>query len=288
MQIQTPLESGLFSTLGDLPLHPLVVHFAVVLLPLSALVLLVAAFLPAVRRRFLGFAVILAGVGVIATFISKESGESLAAVVGEPEAHAQWADRLMVVSAAYVVAAVIWWILARRAEASVRRDSQGAQRPARGVSWIFGLFTAALSVAVIVLSILTGHSGAQAAWGSTMGASSTSVQQESDGDSSASGQSSAGESAAASGSSSTSSADQGDSTYTLADVQSHSSSSDCWAAVDNNVYDLTDWISQHPGGERAIEGLCGTDATQAFANQHGSNQEAQAALVEQKIGTLSS
>lgn len=274
--------------MGDLPLHPLVVHFAVVLLPLSALLLLVAAFVPAVRRRFLGFGVILAGVGVIATFVSKESGESLAAVVGQPQAHAQWADRLMVVSAAYLVAAVIWWIFARRSEASVRGDAQSADRSARGVSTIFGLFTAALSFAVIVLSILTGHSGAQAAWGSTMGASSTSVQQESEGDSTASGQASASESAAASGSSSAQATDQGDTTYTLADVESHASSSDCWAAVDNNVYDLTDWISQHPGGERAIEGLCGTDATQAFANQHGSNEQAQAALAEYEIGTLSS
>ena len=33
----TPLESGLFETVAGLPLHPLVVHFAVVLLPLAAL-----------------------------------------------------------------------------------------------------------------------------------------------------------------------------------------------------------------------------------------------------------
>lgn len=56
--------------------------------------------------------------------------------------------------------------------------------------------------------------------------------------------------------------------------------------MDNNVYDLTDWVAQHPGGQRAITQLCGTDATDAFAGQHGNNDEAKAALAEHQIGTL--
>src|SRR5882724_3561566 len=41
-------------------------------------------------------------------------------------------------------------------------------------------------------------------------------------------------------------------TYTLADVARHRTQSSCWTTIDGNVYDLTSWIPQHPGGEAAI------------------------------------
>lgn len=273
MHLQMPLESNVFSTVGDLPLHPLVVHFAVVLLPLAALVLILAAFIPAVRRRFLGLAVIVAFVGVVAAFVSKESGEALAGVVGEPETHAEWADWLMVVSAIFFGMSALWLFLSKRAEAA-ERSPKTHRGPGRGAATIVGFVTALLSVAVIVLSVLTGHSGAQAAWGGTMEASETSTTSGADA-----------ATATSSAANATSSAEAGE-TYSLTTVQEHSSASDCWAAVDNNVYDLTDWVAQHPGGQSAITELCGTDATNAFSRQHGSNDEAKEALAEHQIGTL--
>mgnify|MGYP003404713658 CR=1 FL=1 len=39
--------------------------------------------------------------------------------------------------------------------------------------------------------------------------------------------------------------------------------------VSGFVYDVTDWIPQHPGGPERIIPLCGTDATTAFGTQHG-------------------
>ena len=41
-----PLDSGFFDSIAGLPLHPLVVHFAVVLLPLAALVLVLLVGVP--------------------------------------------------------------------------------------------------------------------------------------------------------------------------------------------------------------------------------------------------
>lgn len=73
---------------------------------------------------------------------------------------------------------------------------------------------------------------------------------------------------------------------TLAEVGTHNKTTDCWAVVDKNVYDLTGWISRHPGGEKAIIGLCGIDGTQAFSRQHGSSEKAKAALVSLLIGNL--
>lgn len=52
-------------------------------------------------------------------------------------------------------------------------------------------------------------------------------------------------------------------------VAEHSTADSCWVAVNGFVYDVTDWIPQHPGGPERIIPLCGTDATTAFGTQHG-------------------
>src|SRR3989344_9036706 len=56
--------------------------------------------------------------------------------------------------------------------------------------------------------------------------------------------------------------------YTIVQVATHKDASSCWTVIDSNVYDLTKWIPQHPGGEKAILGLCGKDGSAAFHGQH--------------------
>lgn len=75
-------------------------------------------------------------------------------------------------------------------------------------------------------------------------------------------------------------------TYTMADVQMHNTKADCWSAIGGNVYDLTSWVSRHPGGEGPIIGLCGTDGTTAFTNKHGNGGKPKSMLALLKIGTL--
>jgi len=77
-------------------------------------------------------------------------------------------------------------------------------------------------------------------------------------------------------------------TYTLADVAAHNSQASCWTTIGGSVYDLTTWISQHPGGEGAILSICGIDGTNAFMGQHGDNRRANQTLATFKIGTLKS
>ncbi len=74
--------------------------------------------------------------------------------------------------------------------------------------------------------------------------------------------------------------------YSLADVQTHNTPANCWSTINGGVYDLTSWISRHPGGPGPIQGMCGTDGTAAFQRQHGSSRQPNAALVLLKIGTL--
>ncbi len=74
--------------------------------------------------------------------------------------------------------------------------------------------------------------------------------------------------------------------FTAADVSSHNSVSSCYVIVGEGVYDLTDWISKHPGGADNIIKLCGTDGTELFTKQHGSFQKAKDTLASYMIGDL--
>lgn len=74
--------------------------------------------------------------------------------------------------------------------------------------------------------------------------------------------------------------------FTSAQVAQHKNRSDCWTIVRGTVYDVTSWISQHPGGASAIAGMCGIDATSSFVDQHGGKSRPESELASFKIGTL--
>jgi cytochrome b involved in lipid metabolism len=75
-------------------------------------------------------------------------------------------------------------------------------------------------------------------------------------------------------------------TYSFEEVQTHNSKQSCWSAIRGKVYDLTSWISNHPGGEKAILSICGKDGTEAFVNQHGGKDKPEKALSQFEIGEL--
>lgn len=77
------------------------------------------------------------------------------------------------------------------------------------------------------------------------------------------------------------------SVYTLSDVAMHNSSASCWTTIRGKVYDVTPFISQHPGGKNPILGLCGKDGTEAFTNQHDTQSRPNNELAGFLIGTLS-
>lgn len=76
--------------------------------------------------------------------------------------------------------------------------------------------------------------------------------------------------------------------YTRVQVAAHATSQSCWTSISGNVYDLTAWISQHPGGEAAILSICGKDGTQAFEAQHSGSRSAERMLATFRIGALAS
>merc|ERR1712098_932111 len=52
--------------------------------------------------------------------------------------------------------------------------------------------------------------------------------------------------------------------YSMAEVRSHTSETDCWVVVHNKVYDVTSFLANHPGGSAIILAVAGRDATNAF------------------------
>ena len=75
-------------------------------------------------------------------------------------------------------------------------------------------------------------------------------------------------------------------TYTLAQVATHNTPQNCWTTINGEVYNLTLWIANHPGGEDAIISLCGIDGSGAFNGQHGDQPNPAKMLASFKIGTL--
>ena len=87
-------------------------------------------------------------------------------------------------------------------------------------------------------------------------------------------------------------------TFTTEQVAEHDSSSDCWTIINGDVYDITSYVSEHPGGSE-ITRACGIDGTTLFESREtesgqsvGSgtphSSSAQSQLQQFKIGTLSS
>lgn len=76
----------------------------------------------------------------------------------------------------------------------------------------------------------------------------------------------------------------------LTEVARHATVQNCWIVVSAKVYDVTGFISQHPGGVSQITGWCGKEATNAFQTRGGGNkdhsQTAYAMLSSYLIGSV--
>lgn len=246
-----------------LPVHALVVHAVVVLLPLAALGLIAIVLVPRWRPTF-GW-IVMAGlvIGTVSAFIAKQSGQALADRVGLPQDHSNLGDKLPWLCLALLVVSAAWFWMQRR--------TASADRTPRALTVLGGL-SILLALASIALTIAAGHTGALAVWeGRIPSSESTSTPAPA-----ATARPEATASPAASGSG-----------ISMADVATHSTAADCWAAINGTVYDLTSWISQHPGGAAVIESLCGTDASAAFTTQHEGQAEPAEELQGFEIGVLS-
>ena len=75
-------------------------------------------------------------------------------------------------------------------------------------------------------------------------------------------------------------------TITAAAIAMRADGTSCWSSINGNVYDLTSWIPQHPGGPETILQLCGTDGSEKFNRQHGGQALQEKILAGFKIGII--
>jgi fatty acid desaturase len=74
--------------------------------------------------------------------------------------------------------------------------------------------------------------------------------------------------------------------YSRSEVLLHNKKESCWIIIENEVYDLTDFIKEHPGGSNIILSRAGEDATSYFKVKHGLNLQINEMLQKFKLGEL--
>ncbi|KAK2808954.1 hypothetical protein FQN50_004228 [Emmonsiellopsis sp. PD_5] len=72
--------------------------------------------------------------------------------------------------------------------------------------------------------------------------------------------------------------------WTLSEVSRHNSLADCWMIIHGKVYDVTSFISRHPGGKGVLLQNAGTDASAAFDSVHPVELLGQYLTAEQFLG----
>ncbi|GAA1826053.1 hypothetical protein HC028_25550 [Planosporangium flavigriseum] len=153
---------------NGLPLHALVVHAVVVLLPIACLGVIAIALRSSWRARYGGLVVLVTTVATAAVPVATESGDNLVRRLGDPGEHAELGDTLLWFALPLLAAAVALYVLQRRvARADIPASPTAADRPRVGSSPLT-LFVAGVAVVIAGANLVqvyrVGDSGARVVW----------------------------------------------------------------------------------------------------------------------------
>ncbi len=160
-------------TVLGLPLHPLIVHATVVLVPLTALLVILTAVSPRIRGWAGPLPLIGAAVSTVLAPLSTSTGENLEKALPHTDAieeHAELGDMLIWFCLAMLVVAALQYFLPRRAQVG------------KGLATGLMVLGVAAGLATTVQVVLIGHSGAKAVWDGTDVSSSSAGQSDGDDD----------------------------------------------------------------------------------------------------------
>jgi hypothetical protein len=160
--------------IGGLPLHALVVHATVVLIPLSALLVIAFAVLPGWRWLSRWPTAAAAVAVVVLALIAQQSGEALLEarpflldappLAAQLETHEERGDLLFWLSIPFAVLVLFGtWSLGGT---SALATGKGARESRISVAdKVLPVVLVLAAVGIIVLTVLTGDAGARAVWG---------------------------------------------------------------------------------------------------------------------------
>lgn len=160
----------MFDTFNGLPLHPLVVHGVVVLLPLAIIGTLAIAIRPHWRHRFGLAIVVIAAVATLFIPIATSSGESFEKRVGDPGNHADLGDQLIWFALPLLLLLIVLVVLDRRGRTEGRWPAPGEPTPRSGLITGVAVLAVVAALAAGVQVYRVGDSGARAAWGDKVSA----------------------------------------------------------------------------------------------------------------------
>jgi hypothetical protein len=150
------ISGGLFGSVAGLPLHPLVIHASIVLIPLVAIGALVMSYLPSFSRRYGKLILVIALFAQLSLFLAKVTGEAFEEILDKDMGnHAELGEIAPFITLPMVALIYLRW----------RLDRSGATV---GSVWVRRLTSLALivaSLASIAVIVLVGHSGAESVWG---------------------------------------------------------------------------------------------------------------------------
>ena len=159
----------MFDLVNGLPVHPLVVHAVVVLLPLACLGTLAIALRPAWRATYGVLVVGCAAVATVLIPVATSSGEALEGHVGSAGEHAELGEQLIwfAIPLLALSCALVWMERRQRPAATTEPSPTSARaairKPSTATRAVAGLALVA-AVATSVQVYRVGDSGARAAW----------------------------------------------------------------------------------------------------------------------------
>lgn len=240
-----------------LPIHPLINHGVAVLVPLAAIGALLVMFIPKLRRAYAPLVLMTVLFATLSSFIATQSGEALSERVGLPNAHATQGERLSYAVLAFAILFTLWFVL--------ERSDRIREVLANLFKRVLKVVISITAISSFILTILVGHSGAEATWkdrivqtqATALGETGPKV-----------------------------SNPAGTINLTNSEIKTHNLKSDCWSIVNANVYNLTSYVKSHPGGASVIANICGKDGSSAFVNQHNTQGKPNNVLSSFLLGPL--
>ena len=259
MKIHTSLKGHylVFDLITGLPIHPLISHAVVVLVPLAAVGALILTFRATWRATYSPLVLIATLLSLMSAYIATQSGEALSSRVGLPNSHSTLGERLALVVLMFSITFSIGF--------AIERSKSLRAKVPKLLQQLVKALVPVTAIMSLTLTVLVGHSGAETTWKSRIAQTQAVVLENS---------------------ASTQSAPAGSVNLTTSEVKSHNSQSDCWSIVNGKVYNLTTYVKSHPGGAGVIANICGKDGTNAFTKQHNTQGKPNSVLTEFLLGSV--